>query len=95
MCVCTVFEGRCELILLVLQLNQQLCNYTSCSAEPRQRYGQTVAQHLETSQIYAKYSRGPFTEEIMKTEIVVPLKVEADNIRKDSVLILFTVLEKD
>lgn len=94
MCVCTVFEGRRELILLVLQLNQQLCNYISCSAEPRQRYGQTVAQHLETSQIYAKYSRDPFNEEIIKNEIV-PLKVEADNIRKDSVLILFTVLEKD
>lgn len=54
-----------------------------------------MAQHLETSQIYAKYSRDPFNEEIIKNEIVVPLKVEADNIRKDSVLILFTVLEKD
>lgn len=39
-----------------------------------------MAQHVETSQIYAKNSRGPFTEEIIKTETVVPLKVEADNI---------------
>lgn len=70
------FEDRCELILLLLRLNQQLCNYTSC----RQRYGQTVAQHMETSQIYAKNSRDPFTEEIIKTETVVPLKVEADNV---------------
>lgn len=46
------FEGKCELILLLLRLNQQLCNYSSCSIEPRQRYRQTVAQHLETNQIY-------------------------------------------
>lgn len=87
------FEGRCELILLLLQFNQQLCNYTSCSTKPTQRYGQTVAQHLETSQIYAKYSKGAFTEELIET--VVPLKVKADNIKKDSMLISFTMLEKD
>lgn len=84
------FEGKCELILLVLQLNQQLCNYSSCSTEPRETYGQTVA-HLETSQINAKYSRGPFTEEIIDIQIVVPLKVEAENILNDSMSILFNL----
>lgn len=88
------FEGRCELILLLLQLNQQLCNYTSHSAEPRQRYGQTVAQCLEICQIYAKYSRGPFTEEIIKTEIVVPLQSGGRQYSKNLMLILFTVLQK-
>lgn len=52
-----------------------------------------MAQHLETSQIYAKYSKGAFTEELIET--VVPLKVKADNIKKDSMLISFTMLEKD
>lgn len=37
------FEGRCELILLVLQLNQQQCNYISGNTELKQMYGQTVA----------------------------------------------------
>lgn len=83
------FEGRCEVIVLVLQLNQQLYNYSSCSSEPRQTYGQTVAWHLETSQIYGKYSRGQFTEEIIEIEIVVPLEVEAENILKDSMCVLF------
>ena len=87
------FEGRCELIVLVLQLNQQLYNYSSFSTEPRQTYGQTVARHLETSQMYAKYSRGQFTEEIIEIGIVVPLKVEAENILKDLMCVLFTVLQ--
>lgn len=75
----------------MLQLSQQLCNYSSHSTEPRQTYGQTFGNQ---SNICAKYSRGPFTEEIIEIEIV-PLKVEAENILKDSTSILFTVLEND
>jgi len=48
---------------------------------------------LETSQIYAKYSRGQFTAEIIEIKIVVPLKEEAESILKDSMCVLFTVLE--
>lgn len=54
-----------------------------------------MALHSEISQIHAKYSGGPFTEKIIEIKIVVPLKVEAENILKGSMSILFTVLEND
>lgn len=55
--------------------------------------GRCMDRHLETSQIYARYSRGPFTEEIIDIKIVVPLKAETENILKESMSISSTVLK--
>lgn len=84
-------EGRSKLLLLVLQLSNQLRTTVPAALSP----DRCMDRHLETSQIHARYSRGPFTEEIIEIKIVVPLTVETETILKDSMSISFTVLKNN